>query len=690
MGERVFEVYFLLKRFQQPLINYWLSISTIGSAGSDNYLREQFSALNANLLAVSRDADIKERIFLYADALQQAFGNSVPKMTLMNQITQYLNQYQGKIDMFDQQLNLQLADPMGYTIVDVPSQLPAHQKFGGYRSAGARDTYNYVATKPFVKSKTTTQPCITERRLIKGPGYWSVLCERTERDGVKRCKLHRIDEVNNRLVYVPCESTEVQVLKGAQVDVNTLPSGVVQQQVQPIVDTYKTMRKLPAKESGVEFEKLPRVRQAPEAPAFIPVPSYGGLASTSTSTKETKQGGGLTNQSGLPQKQQQQQQQPPLVQKQNKKQAGAVVLPDSNKLMQTQFKLNDLDVRDAQARLPDGTIAQPNEWQNLPALSSNEVEYYAYDDGYGTSAISNRKMGFNFPFKFLPLSIEKNKSYLQWLIGVVIKMRINHWRSFDYLYDSNLDTIATLEAAILNGLAKLEARKQFFARRVLFAGAEPYEPLMPEILKVYAFKPPTEVWISPMSARYIDLPDTMGLDKAEKRVQTLLSSLLDDLTDAIQNGSNENRFLDADGTAILFPDFEGGDRDFTNTTAVGMLEAALLSLLSRLQFKLGLIVNLSAFSTNEGSNYESQFMQNANKKFLDKDLKRYIDEFSNAEDSRSFIRLPELRLEQAAKAGIRLPPSTVPSLAAAKIASLPVTSDVIVTQESLPVAVVAP
>jgi hypothetical protein len=73
-------------------------------------------------------------------------------------------------------------------------------------------------------------------------------------------------------------------------------------------------------------------------------------------------------------------------------------------------------------------------------------------------------------------------------------------------------------------------------------------------------------------------------------------------------------------------------------------------------------VNFSKLLDAGGEAYEHAFMANFVKKFLGADLKRYIDAFSDVTDKRGvMIRLPELRLDQALSAGIRLPPSTIPN-----------------------------
>ena len=634
---RVFEVYFLLKHFQGALIASWARDGVQG----DDRLRLYFDDLNNVLLDASETDDIVDRAAAYTDALAGGDGFKLgdaaiaQKAKLRSQVDYVLQQYGGRITHFNFLLQTEFNNPAGYSVINVRSGLQAEQKFGGIAASTTEqkrtggETYNYVATRPFVKTTKKEKTCATQQRLVRGPGYWSVLCERTGRDGVNRCKLHRIDEQNNRLVYVPCESTQVQVLKGAQVDVISGANGVIQQTVQPLVDKYETVRSLPARDSGVEFEKLQRVGaiDGVVGPKWSGAPSLGG-----TTEQKLKHG-------------------------------GSVNLPDPKTLFKKQFVLNDLDVRDAQARLPDGTIAQPNEWADLDPLPPG-VEYYSYDDHYGTSAINNRKKGFDFKFKFMSLETEQNKAYLQWLIGVAIKMRIDHWQDFDFLYDPSVDTIATLEANILNGLAKLEARKQFFNRRKLFAGAEPYRSSMHDILEVYAFAPPTEVWISPMSARYIDLPEKNSPSRSENegKTQALLQDALNTLRSALNGGTGG--FTDEQGGMIVFPDFQiyladaQGDND---TASVGVLEAELMSTLARLQFKLGFVVNFS-FDFGRDYVFENVFMANGVKKFLGADLKRYIDAFSSEDnDQRFLIRLPELRLDQAQASGVKLPPSTIPN-----------------------------
>jgi len=203
-------------------------------------------------------------------------------------------------------------------------------------------------------------------------------------------------------------------------------------------------------------------------------------------------------------------------------------------------------------------------------------------------------------------------------------------------------------------------------------------------LQVYAFAPPTEVWISPMSARFINLPEDASGN--EKRTQTLLAQVSHQIGTQIQKGESGG-FTDSNGATIIFPSFEFDDFSdevySVTTTAVGLLEANLMSMLARLQFQFGLVVNFSKLSTSDGGNYEQELMRNNIKKFLGSDIKRYIDAFSNADDQRgTYIRLPELRLDQARGAGLRLPPSTVPNPKAALALAGPAT----VTEIVLPQA----
>jgi hypothetical protein len=514
-----------------------------------------------------------------------------------------------------------------------------------------------------------TQPGITERRLVRENGHWSVLCERTGVDGIKQCKLYRIDEQNAKLIKIPIETNEVEVLKGATVNVENVPglngTSAVRQTVQPLVEKYATMRRLPAQDTGITFHRLPRASDIDTAtgePRITSVAEFDnqqlGTNYVSTQTNggsaDVKQGGAM-----------------------NKKKGGAVTVPDPRKLFYHQFKLTDLDVKDAQQRLPDGTVAMPNEWANLglDPLGANpgDVEYYAYDDDYGTTALHSKKTGFEFHFRYLPLSVEQEKSYLEWLIGVSMRMRIQHPQHFQFLYDSNVDTIATLEANILNGLARLEAHKVLFSRPKLFGGAASHENQLHKLLRIYALKPPTPIWISPMSMKYTNLPGQVQPDgtitrvasadvpEPESIVQNTLLDIRDELVDLAQNGGG---FLDERGTGVKFPTFEGPDTTFADgVLAVGVLEAQVMSMLASLQFRYGLVVNFSAFgSDTDGGSYEATLMDNRRKKYLSADLKRYLDAFSNPADTRIFIRLPELRLRQAEAANIRLPPSTIPNV----------------------------
>ena len=110
-------------------------------------------------------------------------------------------------------------------------------------------TQRYLPTMPQISSvQRSTQPCLFEHRIQKGPGFWKWKCARTTQPGVKKCNLVRVEKDQSRLVPINCAQDVVNVLKGYDVNrtTTTLPSGqkITQQFVTPEVAVIGNVRKL--------------------------------------------------------------------------------------------------------------------------------------------------------------------------------------------------------------------------------------------------------------------------------------------------------------------------------------------------------------------------------------------------------------------------------------------------------------
>lgn len=145
-----------------------------------------------------------------------------------------------------------------------------------------------------------------------------------------------------------------------------------------------------------------------------------------------------------------------------------VSLPDSqelHKLGRNDTKITDLDLD--LVGLPRNEKGQemypePKEWESLRNQPGgigdlDSDQFYALEENAAGMA---RTEGFLFAERHRPvthLHSASAQSYLNWLIGVVFRMRAFHSQTFAKLYRAPFDTIAVLESYILNGIGNLEA-----------------------------------------------------------------------------------------------------------------------------------------------------------------------------------------------------------------------------------------
>jgi hypothetical protein len=148
--------------------------------------------------------------------------------------------------------------------------------------------------------------------------------------------------------------------------------------------------------------------------------------------------------------------------------AGRIHLPPPALMRQQELRntiVNDVDLAAGLVNPPkdkDGNVLvpEPREWALLRAqdeakdtpLKSNE--FYALEDSRKT-----RIMAAGFPFKQRHRPINKlhdreSQSYLNWLLGVNIRMRVFHRLHHDKLFDIAYDTIGVIESNLLYSISK--------------------------------------------------------------------------------------------------------------------------------------------------------------------------------------------------------------------------------------------
>ncbi len=383
--------------------------------------------------------------------------------------------------------------------------------------------------------------------------------------------------------------------------------------------------------------------------------------------------------------------------------AGALHFPSPSAIRKATWELTDQDLDDADLNLPRDITAMPPEWVNEldPLDKEDQIAFYTADD-YGSLRSSARQTGFDFSFRYLPFEFLREEKYLEWLVSLDYNLRAHYPDYHFHKFDPVFSTIATVESYILTTLRRLEEKYKFFDRKTLFAGAEPHRNIMHRYLRVYAFAPPTSTWISPISARYSQLP-APNSDQFRKSEAQALGNVRD-LNDKIGYAANSGKlaqdvtakdpsapgqpgikiplkykkigreqdfWLGVEGpqsTAENYNSQEASDlgsnpaMGFYDNRVMGIVEDELLSMLARLQYVLGYVINTNAsWFTNEISDAQDGLMDLHQSKYLTRELNRYLATFQLEDVNNLFHRLPQLRMAQARQMGIPLPKSIMGS-----------------------------
>lgn len=514
----------------------------------------------------------------------------------------------------------------------------------------------YLPAMPQISSvHTSTQPCMFEHQIGKGPGFWKWKCERTVQPGVKKCSLVRVEKDQSMLVPMNCRQEYVNVLKGYDVQQQRIPMAdgqVIRRQiVTPEVAVIGNVRKLGPAGPGIpvrmtaEQQTMLETRQA-ALQADYP---YGQLVSQGETVMFGGRGAGR-NRQRAPRDGGQASQGGRASQGDEGRAAvgGRIRLPSRTFARAKDVQFGPEDIQNFELGSLPGVIREPDQYAQLAQIGQNEIAFYTQDDSYGTTNMRHRTFGFTFSFRHLPYAYMTQQKYLEWLVSLSYRLR-HEWSQFHHhVYDPLKDTIATMESYIMVTLGRLEAADKFFNRKELFSGAGEFKMVMHPILAAYAFRPPQRTWYSPLSARYLE-----GATGTEANAIANLGVLIGQITSQMRQAP-----LEVTDDAINF--------DAADGTIMAIVEDTLMALLARLQFLHGYVVNTHVV----GQDLVRQLLATVDvgqRRYLTKELARYLEMFQMDDEGTPLHYLPALRLRQAQEQGLVVPRIPPQSLAATAV-----------------------
>jgi len=315
---------------------------------------------------------------------------------------------------------------------------------------------------------------------------------------------------------------------------------------------------------------------------------------------------------------------------------GQIRLPSRSEARKRSTRFGPEDIQNFELNSIPGMVRQPDSWADLPPANPGEISFYTYDDSYGTTNTRHRNYGMSFSFRYLPYDYMTQQRYLEWLVSLSYKLR-HEWPQFhSHNYDPSKDTIATTESFILVTLGRLEAANKFFKRSEMFYGASEFRNVLHPILAEYSFKAPQKAWYSPLINRYTDGAgdvEARAIDDVEAFGRQLLTLMRDQLK--------------IEMTWML------NDAD---TQVMALVEDYVLSLLARLQYIHGYVVNTYASPIDAIVRSLLSIGSQGERRFLDKEFARYIELFQlDDEPEKQLHYLALLRLRQAKDNGLVLP-----------------------------------
>jgi len=517
----------------------------------------------------------------------------------------------------------------------------AMKKAGAEPNSVATQSTMYVPTSLTVDRRVPIErPCGYQERDVVGPMYWQTQCDRTDQSGVQDCKLVPVASKVRQIIPAKCTENQFSVLKGVDLQTQTVTDAngravSVQTVAKPVVERYKQVVAVRPAGEPIEYERLQRLGEPKETPF---TPANFTRSGTGTVAHARDLGGGASN----------------FDQKKHggnakeEKRAGANVggaidMPAKA----TKLRLNETDLDNQVLPVPEGMMERPSAWAALDPVGG--VHFNMYDDSYGTTSARTRQFGF--PFKRHHLNYDRLKffghetNYLQWLISVSYKLRAEYSEVYKYNYDAVIDTEATLESQILYGIGKLEARRKFFDRFDIFAGASGFDRKeMHPIIRKYIDTPRTEIWFSPLTHRYLamDQDDTKYPDEAATlgNLKQLYTSIIDYL---------KQGYTTKTGDRVVLP-VPFAKQDITMDT-MAFAEDYLMALLERLQY------TGYAFNTNSDNakGTVEELLDPKQRKYLRDEAVKYLELFRLEDGSKTLVYLPGIRRMMASTHGVKLP-----------------------------------
>jgi len=208
--------------------------------------------------------------------------------------------------------------------------------------------------------------------------------------------------------------------------------------------------------------------------------------------------------------------------------------------------------------------------------------------------------GFKFSFRHLPFAYETRHLYLEWLVSISYQLLREYPQYHHHTYNPLVDTIAVIESYILVTLGRLEAADHLINRREIFRGAEEFVEYMHPVIKEYAFRPPSRIWDSPLSPRYLD--DAKG-------------------EEAIAIGNL--RTLMGHASAVKMVAVGEPRIQVKDAYLMAVVEDTFMALLARLQYLHNRAINTSRV----GHQIVEEFRRSNQRRFLTKELYNYLDTF---------------------------------------------------------------
>jgi len=557
------------------------------------------------------------------------------------------------------------------------------------------ESEDYIPKVPYISvdPKVETKDCGYKTKFVqdKELPQFGVFCKRTSVPGVQQCETKSLPPGKQTVVGVTCKNTSTQVLDGVHVDKviyrdDETNQEVVTQVVRPVTSTIHSSHTKVERDTNIPYQPLTLkdanrnvIKTESKIPGnsftFLQKPSAGSSSSKKVvqSKLNLKKGGssespvgGAVNQGGA-------------VSISRINGQSVAVLPGQDEVRRMNFKMNERDVEEA--LLPEHTIPLPKKVKDLQDAQKDPLTWYRAElDGYGVSKALSRRSGFDFSFRYLPheycygAGLEDAKAYLEWLVSVQYKLRAEFPDFMLSTYDIVVDTIATLETSILVCFGRMELKNQYFDRMKILEGARRFEKLMNKYLAYYALKEKAFTWVSPLNPRYKDLDSTpeKNYPKEDETIR-----LLNELNDALSSAANgedspvsdikriekqidgQTVYVSLDVAYRQSNQFPKNDSNkFDDSKVMAVVEDNFLSFLARLQFRAGY-----AFNTNNPT--VNILMDRDHSRFLSRvDTIRYFETFYALQDedeqNSSFIRLTEIRKQQAKQNGFSLQSANMP------------------------------